>query len=888
MAINQRNPSNLNIAFWNAQGLQRKTQELASFLAHHNIDIMLISETHFRLKTRPRIANYILYKTDRQGDISAGGTAIYIKRNIKHSPLPPLQLQSIETTGITIQSKRAGNIDIYAIYYPPGKALQVTDLNKLTNSNNGLILAGDFNAKHEAWNSKTRNSRGTKLMQYLDQKPIAIAAPAEPTHYHNDKGDILDFALIQNIKMDFAVTTIEELTSDHFPVLLTIDDTPQDKPTLTEIVDWKQYRESFSITQSAVSLESPRQIEDEARNLENCIKTSLNRATSKIATNHPTFKLPQHILHEIKEKNKLRKEYYHTLDPDQKRKLNALQTQIKNLLQEYRNDQWRKKVESIDEDPAEMWKTIKSLRREPTQKTTLKSGHQHLISNVDKAEAYADLLEKQFSNNIPTPANLEAELQQERQHFEDHQTDMEMRPATIDEVQTHINNLPNKKAPGPDGIKSRALKELPANMIGRITNIINAILKHTYFPQTWKTANIIMIHKTGKPKNEITSYRPISLLNFISKIAEKCIQTRLNEELAEKETIPNTQAGFKKHHSTIHQILRITTDITNNLNWKRSTASAFLDVEKAFDKIWHPGLIHKLRKAEISKSMTRLIQNYLTDRSFRVIIDDVASTTRIITAGVPQGSILGPTLFNIYVSDYPPLKRSQVAFYADDTVLYSASHNENASITYLQEDLDKYMEWINKWKMKINEQKSVPVMFNANRFQPTVKLKINHTEIEWQNSAKYLGITLDKYLRYTEHVLSIKRKANQAYAQLYPLMNRKNKHLTAKNKLRIYNAVVKPAILYGIEVWGQTTDTNKLIVQRIQNKYLRTALDAPWYIRNKNVHKDTNTRTITEEYEHRKEKIKENLSTHRNPLFSQLINIHKDVGLPMRRKFSLL
>jgi hypothetical protein len=211
---------------------------------------------------------------------------------------------------------------------------------------------------------------------------------------------------------------------------------------------------------------------------------------------------------------------------------------------------------------------------------------------------------------------------------------------------------------------------LPRSVFKFIAKIFNTSLSLNYFPSSWKVAKIIMLPKPGKDHTSPLSYRPISLLNSLGKLFEKIILKRLTFQLRELKVIRNEQYGFKRGHSTTHALLRNVERITHGFNNNKATLTLCLDIERAFDKVWITGLIAKLIKAKIPPHLIHVIHNYLQHRAFFVTLGNYHSKLRPIRAGVPQGSLLGPTLFNIYINDIPSITDDPnvaIAIYADDT-----------------------------------------------------------------------------------------------------------------------------------------------------------------------------------------------------------------------------
>lgn len=265
-----------------------------------------------------------------------------------------------------------------------------------------------------------------------------------------------------------------------------------------------------------------------------------------------------------------------------------------------------------------------------------------------------------------------------------------------------------------------------------------------------------------------------------------------------------------------------------------------LDIEKAFDTVWHNGLLHKLIKSDISISLVKLIQSYLKNRKFSVHVGDSAkSAPRSVPAGVPQGSILGPYLFLLYVNEMPVQTRTSLACFADDTASYTSSEEMDLIVDRLQLSLDRLHEYFTKWKLKLNEAKTEAIMFSRQRQEPKKVLKIAGHSIPWTGAVRYLGVTLDKKVKWTKHVSVIRAKGLTALNSLSPILNRRSR-LSPSTKLRIYTTLVRPCMTYAAPVWGSTCSTNFLTLQVIQNKAVKICHNTPLLTNLHKLHKQIN------------------------------------------------
>jgi hypothetical protein len=379
------------------------------------------------------------------------------------------------------------------------------------------------------------------------------------------------------------------------------------------------------------------------------------------------------------------------------------------------------------------------------------------------------------------------------------------------------------RAPGIDLITAHVLKEMPHESYLNFLYILNAIRRLAYWPTPLKQAKIIIMPKPEKNPTDVTSYRPISLLPIISKVLEKLILKRIYKDSNSQAWIPQHQFGFRKAHSTI-QCHRIADAINKALEEQQYCSAVFLDVILAFDKVWHPGLMLKI-KQNLPPGFYLLLNSYLQDRYFVTQLNNETSSRFPMLSGDPQGCILGPLLYTLYTADIPTSNKTILSTFADDTAIFT-SHPDPATATLnLQDHLHNIETWFRKWKLKINENKSTQTRFSVRQSQcPPVY--INQTIVPHVEMIKYLGLHFDRRLTWKEHITAKRQQLQHKTRELNWLIGRSSP-LTLENKILIYKTVLKPVWTYGIELWGCASKSNIAIIQRYQSKLLRTMTDAP-------------------------------------------------------------
>ncbi|ERL93526.1 hypothetical protein D910_10815 [Dendroctonus ponderosae] len=312
---------------------------------------------------------------------------------------------------------------------------------------------------------------------------------------------------------------------------------------------------------------------------------------------------------------------------------------------------------------------------------------------------------------------------------------------------------------------------------------------------------------------------------------------------------------------------RLIQDATIACQNRCSTGVVCLDIEKAFDKVWHEGLIWKLLYThKLPLAFVQWVASYLQKRKFFTLLNKIKSSIRDIKAGVPKGSPLFPILYNLYTADVPKNPPTNLALFADDTCFYYSNRNIKYVISPLQRHLNIFQEWADTWKIKVNTEKT-KAMIILKQKPPinTPKLMLNNTEIPLSKSLKYLGVIIDSKLNFIEHINKIITKGSQTAGILYPLLNQKSK-LTLKNKTLLYQQVISSQICYAAPIISQTSKKTIGKLQIFQNKILRRMTRPPWYVRNSQIHANLQIETVQQFVSKLHEKFKTRVLNHPNPL----------------------
>ena len=440
-----------------------------------------------------------------------------------------------------------------------------------------------------------------------------------------------------------------------------------------------------------------------------------------------------------------------------------------SVIAKAKTEAWQTTCSSIS--PRSNPKSVHSLLRSIAGSSSSSSSSPNFpncSSPRESASVYATYLRSHFSISQPKALRSRArgylsKLRRATCSEESHSSFCS--PFSLAEFLAAASNLYSFSATGPDKVAYPMLKHLPGSGIDFPLHIFNLSWSSHSFPSIWKTSSIIPIHKMGKPLNSPASFRPISLTSCVSKLFESIILSRLLFFLESNSILSPRQAGFRPGWSTLDQILYLSQSISDGFNKPRPDSQTILstiDFSKAFDSVWHPALFHKLISTGLPPCFARWTQSFLSDRRACVVFQNHTSCSFRVRRGVPQGSVLGPVLFFLFINDLPASLPSSVScsLYSDDLTIWSSSPSIPTALEATQRALFRLERWSEHWCLPLNPSKCEASFFSVDPHQAHLQPNLLQlgSRLRFNPTPTFLGVIFDRTLSFSKHVSSLKAK----------------------------------------------------------------------------------------------------------------------------------
>jgi len=804
------------------------------------IDLILLGETWGCKWHVLDIPGYVLHFSGSNIN-KADGLIMYIRNNIPHSVT---HIISNEFTFSHLKFKIDNtNFKIVATYRPPSTSIPtfIKSLhdNLTDNENEDItIFLGDININLLDRQNLYTNDYTNTLAGFGFRS--SINSPTRVTDITSSCVDHIFIRLKTHLqKIDLYPAIINTSITDHYCTCLNIklsknSEKLKHSNNYKTKIDFQKLNNSLSTEtwNSITNIDDPIQCTNKFYSLlNNCIK--LSETKIKITNKNRKLKpwMTNGLLKSIQTRDKIKKRYLRYKDNLQlKEKFQNYRNTLTNLIKTVKNEYYREKITAAN-NTRDIWRVLNDVTGTPGRisdvgKIDLNYKNKLLCNNKEKADAFNDFFINVADDLCPETAQQYEHIPPINNNIMD---SMFLMPVTESEIIEHIASLKSNSSPGPDNIQPLMIKECHKCLTKPVTHIINSIFKTGIIPIQFKSSVITPIYKNGA-ESDITNYRPISVINNFAKILEKCMKKRLLQFLERHSVLGEHQFGFRSGLSTQDAAFEVLNKIYDNIDKKQKPLAVFLDLTKAFDLVSHKILLKKLQSLGIRGIVYRLFCNYLFGRSQKVRIKDSLSEVCTVKRGVPQGTVLGPILFLIYIDDMSKnLKVGSMVSYADDTVLLFHGNNWQETIIKAKKGLTGIGGWINKNHLLINYNKTKYIKFSltpSNLEKEPINLHNCNGKtctcpaIEQTTSVKYLGVHIDSGLKWDVHADSVCKSLKYLLHKFYILRNVLSRELM----ITFYKAVIESRLRYCNIVWGGLYNEHQKIVYNTQKHIIKTML----------------------------------------------------------------
>lgn len=839
----------LVVCYSNVDVFINKKNEILAMINRLNPDVIALTEI------KPKNASYELQPTDLQlqgydcwpkitGD--GRGVAVFTHARLKANNVPVTPGNFKDAVFCSIRLRNNDHLLLGCIYRSPNSSRENNDnLEKvmawaMSLNYSHVCITGDFNYKEIDWESNSANAsnnhQSTKFLIKVNDL-FLYQHVEEPTHYRAEQTPSrldLVFTNEPNLVSDLKYET--PLGASHHLVLpFKLRCYTEDRSSARKIIhkfaegDYEGLRR-FIGEHKWQECEDSAQVGDLWREMTEVVQEGINKfIPKKIIDTGTTQKtkppwMNTKALEKIKSKHKAFNRYRKTKEGKDYEIYRKERNKARKATRKAAMEHEKKITESSKSNNKAFYKHVNSKLKVRTTIAELKKDGKIAVNDAEKVEMLNRYFASVFTeerNDIPNTNDDENRLTNRK---------LETIKIREEDVVKKLKDLNANKSPGPDLFHPRVLKEVAEELGPTITILFQKSIDSGKVPEDWKVANVTPIFKKGC-RNDPGNYRPVSLTSTLCKVLERFITESITTHMDENQLFSEDQYGFRQRRSCTSQLLSVVEAWTDSLEEECPVDCVFFDFRKAFDSVPHRRLLSKLEKYGLSGNVVRWIGDYLRDRRQRVVINGMTSQEVPVTSGVPQGSVLGPTLFILYINDLPDTVSANVRLFADDTKLFGPAQSL-AECSSLQSDIDKLDSWAARWQMTFHPSKCKVLRIGSNHTHYEYKMLEGNTPVtlEIVDSEKDLGILTDRKLSFEEHINATAKKGNQLVGMIKRSFNYLNRDMLST----LIKSIIRPVMEYGHAIWNPHLKKHKIALERIQRratKLIPPLRDLPYSLR---------------------------------------------------------
>ena len=815
----------LKIVHLNARSILRHLDDVQCLVKSQRPDILAISESWLGPSVSDAevtLPGYTIYRLDRSR--SGGGIAVYVVDHLTVSPLScDAPCGDVEALWLSISSFKSSlsSFAFGCMYRPPSAPSSSVSnlcsiLESLLLSHKHVVACGDLNID----TSDSAHPFTRSLQNFITSHSLSCPI-SHPTRVSETRCSVLDHFLTSSDVPISHASVLNFPISDHLPIILSIDWSVPNPPFKTITRRSLKKFEPSSFNEDLIAV--PWSLVDLFDDVDDKV-FAFNSLFSGVLDCHAPVKtvrvkkncapwISRSIRKEMDKRNKLLRVFLGSRSPSAWNDFKRQRNLVVSLQRKAKIEHFQHLI-SKNSSPATLWKTLKSVRPLSTSS-----------SNWDALGSDHTSIANSLNDHFVSVSSSNASLPPPSCSYSPSST-LSLVCTTPEQCERSLASLKNTSAPGVDNIPSLPLKASKYIISRPLSNILNSSISSSTFPSSWKCSSVRPLHKGGNQAC-LSNYRPISILPACSKLLERHVRDQVTEHLDSNNLLYSYQSGFRSSHSTQSLLLYCTNRWYQALDLKQYVAVLFLDVSKAFDTVNHPLLLSKLRCLGLDASSVSWFQSYLSDRSQVTRVSNSTSSHGSTTSGVPQGSVLGPTLFSLFINDLPTvLPPDCTVLFADDTTIFLVGNDCRLLNTSLQSCLDLANKWLTNNGLQLNVDKTKCMLIRSPRARvhpPLLHIHLSGSQIEQVSSFKLLGVLINDTLTWTSHINHVVSKVSRSVN----LLRRLSWFLPQSLLVLYLKSYILPLVDYCDVVWDNSSQHDASRLQNLFNYACRLALHRP-------------------------------------------------------------
>ena len=753
-----------------------------------------------------------------------GGVAIYAKEAIKFNIRLNESVENNWFLGISVErGMTVGNFGV--VYHSPSSSNQrfleildnwwefFLDFSKLN------VIAGDFNID---WLDRSNSNQLRQLADFFNLRQ---------TMFQHTRISRLSRTIIDHVFSNFdevhSATEADCKISDHETIFISCEN-DQKRDDKVNLKCWKRYSKqamSRLVSRSLNSRPITGDLDEKASVLTNTLKECTNNLVFEkcVELHNSNSWYSSDLLRLKRKRDKEYKKFCNNNDSEYWDRYTTARNIYSRALKKARCEYIHRKIDHHQNNSKELWRFLKKLMKS-------KDKSAQSITFDGSEEQSARVISEKFNSYfvdsvrmINQSIDLVSEPREIIQPVSDNCRFHGFHQITFAELKDICFSL--EKSAGIDNVNAKVIQDC-FHVIGRdLLDLVNESLQTGHVPKVWKESLVIPIPKiNGTDKAE--EFRPINMLHTLEKILEIVVKGQLMHYLNCNNLLIPEQSGYREGHSCESALNLVLAKWKEKIEAKETIFAVFLDLKRAFETISRPLLLQTLKRFGIVGTAYKWFESYLYERTQKTRFDNFDSDSIANTLGVPQGSVLGPILFIIYINDLKRVLRfCDINLFADDTVLFIAAKNPDEAVAHLNEDLHYLANWLKFKQLKLNVSKTKYLIISSANFRSPVNIEIDGETIERVNELKYLGVIIDDKLTFKSHIDNVIKKMAKKYGILCRLKN----ELTVGSKIQLYKSIISPHIDFCPSILFLANSTQMLRLQRLQNRVMRLILKCNRY-----------------------------------------------------------